>query len=229
MTQSKMKVEIWSDVMCPFCYIAKRKFEKAVELFPFKDQLQIDWKSFQLNPEMVTNPETKIENYLVEAKGISLEEAKKMNEHVTKMAKQVGIEFKLSSAIVANSFLAHRFSHYAKSKGLQDAAEELLFKAYFTEGKNIAELPVLLELGKAMGMDEIKLTNTLQSDEFSVDVQQDIDEAKQLGVRGVPFFVFDRTYAVSGAQSSDTFLKAVSQSFDQWKANRFIENIEVKN
>ncbi|MBL0046562.1 MAG: DsbA family oxidoreductase [Bacteroidetes bacterium] len=224
-----MKVEIWSDVMCPFCYIGKRRFEAALEQFPDKNKIEIEWKSFQLNPDMITNPNKKIDAYLAEVKGISLEQAKEMNERVTAMAKEVGLTYHFEKAIVANSFDAHRFSHFAKSKGLQDAAEERLFKANFTEGKNTADAATLVELGVEIGLDKLELKELLKSTSFSDAVQEDIIEARNIGVGGVPFFVFDRKYAVSGAQASEAFLQALKQSFAEYQSTKFDLNAALSD
>lgn len=219
-TLTKMKVEIWSDVMCPFCYIGKRKFEAAMTQFADSNNIELEWKSFQLSPDMVTDTSKNINQYLAEHKGISIEEAKGMNDYVTNMAKQVGLEYNFDKAIVANSFNAHRFSHFAKQHGKQDEAEEMLFRAYFTEGKNTGDLDVLAQLGAEIGLDTAALKTALESDAYAQDVLADITEAMQLGVRGVPFFVFDRKYAVSGAQDPAVFLQTLDKSFEEWrKAN----------
>jgi predicted DsbA family dithiol-disulfide isomerase len=215
-----MKVEIWSDVMCPFCYIGKRKFEKALAEFPQRDKIQVEWKSFQLNPQMKTEPDKTINEYLAEAKGWSLEHASQMNDHVSQMAAEVGLDYHLDKAVVANSFDAHRFVQFAKIKGLGDAAEEQLFKAYFTDGKNTADHETLIGLGLNIGLDKEELRAVLDSNRFGDDVRKDIYEAQQVGARGVPFFVLDRKYAVSGAQQPETFLGALEKSFSEWeKAN----------
>jgi predicted DsbA family dithiol-disulfide isomerase len=215
-----MKVEIWSDVMCPFCYIGKRKFEMALEQFPKKDKIEIEWKSFQLNPDMKNEPGKSINDYLAEVKGWEPAYAEEVNNHVTKIASEVGLEYNMDKAIVANSFDAHRFVQYAKTQGKGDAAEEQLFKAYFTDGKNTADHATLLELGIEVGLDAIELKNVLESTRFSENVKKDIYEAQQVGARGVPFFVLDRKYAVSGAQQPETFLGALEKSFAEWeKAN----------
>src|ERR1044072_2264180 len=119
-----MKVEIWSDVMCPFCYIGKRKFEHALEQFPHKDEVEITWKSFQLNPAMKTEPGKNINQYLAEIKGWTIDRAKEMNDHVSKMAEEVGLHYDFDKAVVANSFDAHRFIQFAKKQSKGDAAEE---------------------------------------------------------------------------------------------------------
>jgi predicted DsbA family dithiol-disulfide isomerase len=149
-----MKVEIWSDVMCPFCYIGKRKFEKALDQFPQKEKIQVEWKSFQLNPQMKTEPGKSINDYLAEVKGWTPDYAQQVNDHVTGLASEVGLEYNMDKAVVANSFDAHRFVQFAKTKGLGDAAEEQLFKAYFTDGKDTSNLDTLVELGSEIGLDD---------------------------------------------------------------------------
>src|SRR6218665_2873452 len=159
-----MKVEIWSDVMCPFCYIGKRKFENALAQFEHKENVEIVWKSFQLNPSMKTVPGKSINQYLAEIKGWSVEQAKTMNDRVTGIAKAVGLHYDFDKAVVANSFDAHRLIQFAKTKGKGDAAEEALFKAYFTEGKNTADHAVLLDLAKSIGLAEAETKQVLDSD-----------------------------------------------------------------
>jgi predicted DsbA family dithiol-disulfide isomerase len=222
MQQDKLKVEIWSDVMCPFCYIGKRRFENALEQFEHKDAVDIVWKSYQLDPEMQSNTGQSLDEYLAERKGISIERSQQMHEQMTAMAKELGLEYNFDKAIIANSFDAHRVSHLAKQQGLQDAMEEALFKAYFTEGKNIADNDTLIEVATAIGIDADAVRNVLTTDQFATEVKQDIYEAGQVGVRGVPFFVLGDKYAVSGAQQSETFLGALQQTWNETMA----ENID---
>jgi len=210
-----MKVEIWSDVMCPFCYIGKRKFESALDQFPNKENIEIEWKSFQLNPDLLTDSNKNINDYLAEAKGITQERAKEMNDYVTNIAKGVGLTFNFDKAVVANSFDAHRFSHLAKKYGLQHEAEEALFKAYFTDGKNTSDHQTLIDLGVSIGMDANEIRQMLESNTYADNVKQDAYEAYQIGVQGVPFFVLDNKYAVSGAQESATFFGALSQAWEE--------------
>ncbi len=208
-----MKVDIWSDVMCPFCYIGKRKFEQALASFPHKEEVEITWKSFQLAPDMRTQADKSIDQYLAEHKGISIDKAREMNAYVTGMAKEVGLTYNFDKAVVANSFDAHRFSHLAKKHSLQDAAEERLFAAYFTEGKNTADHDTLIELGASIGLDKDEVKQMLDSDAYAEEVHSDIQQAQQIGVNGVPFFVFIDKYAISGAQDSTTFLQALDQTW----------------
>lgn len=212
-----MKVEIWSDVMCPFCYIGKRRFENALEQLPFKNEIEVEWKSFQLDPSLKHEPGKNINQYLAERKGISVQKAKELNEQVTGMAAEEGLQYDFDKAVVANSFDAHRFSHLAAKHGKGDAAEERLFKAYFTEGRNIADHDTLVELGKSIGLDGTEVDQVLKGDAYAQEVQQDIAEAAAIGVRGVPFFVIDRKYAVSGAQASTTFAQVFERAYTEWK------------
>jgi len=207
--------------MCPFCYIGKRRFEAAMAQFNHNTDIEIEWKSYLLNPEMKTDPTKNIHQFLAEHKGIPLEEAQRLNDYVTNMAAEAGLQYDLDKAIPANSFNAHRFLHFAKQYGKQNEAEELLFKAYFTEGKNIDDAPTLTALAAGLGLDTTALAQAMGSDAFVNEVVADIDEARAIGVKGVPFFVFDRKYAVSGAQEPDVFLQTIEKSFEEWQdANR---------
>ncbi len=207
----KIIVEIWSDVMCPFCYIGKRRFEAALAKFDYKDEVSIEWKSFQLDPNIQTDASKTIHQFLAERKGFSLEKAKEMNDYVTGLAKNVGLTYNFDRAVVANSFDAHRFSHLAKHHNVQDEAEELLFKSYFTDGKNTADADTLIQLGKEIGIDADEMKEMLSGDKYASDVQEDIIVAESIGVRGVPFFVFNRKYAISGAQESQVFLDLLNK------------------
>jgi predicted DsbA family dithiol-disulfide isomerase len=212
-----MRVEIWSDVACPFCYIGKKRFEEAVQHFAQKDRVQVEWKSFQLDPGIQSNKYESIHDYLAEKKGWSPEYAQQMNEHVTQMAQEAGLDFKLDQAVVANSFDAHQLSHLAAKKGKQNELEEKLFAAYFTQGQNIADHAVLAKMGEELGFDKQEVLDALASKRFASQVKADIALGAEFGVRGVPFFVFDRKYAVSGAQASETFLEILEKAWQEAK------------
>jgi predicted DsbA family dithiol-disulfide isomerase len=212
-----MKIEIWSDVMCPFCYIGKRRFEDALQQFAHKDEVEVEWKSFQLNPDMKTDPSQNINQYLADVKGWNLDYAHKMNNQVTEMAAQVGLTYDFDKAVVANSFNAHRLSHLAKKHGLGDAAEEALFKAYFTDGKNIDDQDTLIGLGISIGLEAEEVKQTLESNDFADAVKYDIAEAQHLGIQGVPFFVMNNKYGVSGAQTVPVFSETLEKSFADWQ------------
>lgn len=209
-----MKVEIWSDVMCPFCYIGKRRFENALKDFGYPDQVKVVWRSFQLNPDMETDPDTNINEYLAEAKGWSLEQAQQMNQRVTNMAADEGLEYNMDQAIVANSYDAHRLVQFAKDRGKGDEMEEALFKAYFTEGKNTADHDTLIDLAESVGIDPTEAASILQGEKYSNAVDHDIQLAKNINITGVPFFLFDRRFAISGAQETEAFLKALKQTWN---------------
>ena len=211
-----MKVEIWSDIMCPFCYIGKRHFEKALSQFENTEAIEIEWKSFQLDPTIPKKVEQiSVYQYLADAKGISFSESKEMHDNVVQSAKNVGLIYNYDKAIVANSFDAHRMIQFAKSQGLGNQLEEALFQAYFTDGKNIGDLNDLLNIGVSIGINKSDLQIVLESGEFTEEVQKDISEAQQIGVRGVPFFVFDRKYAISGAQPTSVFIETIERVLEE--------------
>ena len=216
-----MKVEVWSDIMCPFCYIGKRHYEAALAKFAHANQVEIVWRSYQLDPSL-PKPASKLNayEYLAQRKGMSYEQSVAMHKNVIAMAKEAGLNYDYDKAVVANSFDAHRLIQLAKLNNLGDAAEERLFKAYFTEGKDMSDISTLILLGKEIGLDEKLVTDVLNSNQYTDAVNKDIQEAEQIGVQGVPFFVFNRKYAVSGAQPDSIFLETLNKSFDEWlKAN----------
>jgi predicted DsbA family dithiol-disulfide isomerase len=212
-----MIVEIWSDVMCPFCYIGKRKFEKALQQFPHKDDITIIWKSFQLDPNTLTDTSLNTIEHLRLKKGWSKAQVNETIAHVSAIAKQVGLNFNFDKAVVANSFDAHRLSHLAKKYNKQNELEEKLFVAYFSEGKNTADHETLLQIATELEIDKIEASEVLKGDAFANEVHQDVEQAMQIGVRGVPFFVLNQKYGISGAQESDTFLQALHKAYDETK------------
>jgi len=214
-----MNVEIWSDVMCPFCYIGKRKFEKALSAFPHRDSIKVVWHSFQLDPEMTEEPGKDIYSYLAERKGQTVEWSRKVHDSVKETAKAVGLEYNFDKVKIANSFDAHRIIQLAKKHDRTNEIEERFFKAYFTEGALMSDHETLIRLAKEVGLDEKEIRNVLASQEYTQEVERDGALAQQIGARGVPFFVIDKKYAVSGAQDSKIFLDALTKSFEEWKKN----------
>lgn len=215
-----MKIEIWSDVMCPFCYIGKRHLEQALAELPFKAAIEINWKSYQLNPAYKNVDGDSLYDYLATNKGISQEQAKQMTTQVEAMANNVGLKIDFENNIPANSFDAHRLIHFAASKGKQDLAEEQLFKAHFIDNVNIDDKEELLKIAISLGFDETETKSVLESNAFEEEVRFDIYESQQIGVRGVPFFVIDRKYALSGAQPVQAFKQAISQGYQEWIATQ---------
>jgi predicted DsbA family dithiol-disulfide isomerase len=214
---NKMIVEIWSDVMCPFCYIGKRQFELALSKFEHKNEVEVVWRSFELNPTVKTDTTLSVVQYLSTNKGIPLEEAQSMADYATNMAQGIDLEYHFEKAVVANSFKAHQFLHFAKEYGKQSEVEEALFKAYFTDGKNTDDTKVLLSLATEIGLDSKKLEKALANGTFSKDVKEDELKAQQLGINGVPFFYLNESIQLSGAQDAKEFLKALNKAYVAWK------------
>ena len=222
-----MKVEIWSDVTCTHCYTAKRKFERALSQFKNRDRIEVIWRSFELAPGLKTDPDKFLPQFLQELQGISLEQAQEMINHVTDSAKKVGLEYNLNNAIPANSFNAHRLSHFAKDRGLQDKMEERIFNAYFIEGKNIDAIPTLIELAKEIGLNASEAKNILKTAQYADQVSQDLAEAKQTGITSVPKYVFNTNTKVSGAQDSNVYLEILEKEFAQWETDNVKSASEI--
>ena len=217
--KEKMKVEIWSDVMCPFCYIGKRRFEKALANFKDKDEIEVVWKSFQLNPNMVTNANISTTENLAKSKGWTLEYTRQMSNHVTQMAAGEGMLFDFDKAVVANSFNAHRLLQFAKTLGKGDELKEVLLYAYFTDGKNTDDDETLFALAAKIGLPEQEAKNVIENKTlFAEKVHADVLEAQRFGIQGVPFFVVDRKYGISGAQEVSAFSQTLEKAFGEWQA-----------
>lgn len=212
MSKSIITVEVWSDFMCPFCYLGKRNFEKALEQFPEHSTVNIVWRSFQLMPELKTDTSVNIHRFLADAKGWSLETATQMNERVGAAAQEAGLSYNFSTMKVANTFLAHCFSKYALEKGKQNEAEEKLFNAYFTAGKNLDDTATLVAIGVELGFDREETAAALQRGKYSAGVVQDIQQAEQLGINGVPYFLINGKYVVNGAQPPEVFLQTLERA-----------------
>lgn len=204
-----MKVEIWSDVMCPFCYIGKKQFENALSLFEGRDKVDIIWRSFELNPAIEYAEGYTLTDYLSGIKGMEKESVKRNFERLTEQGQPLGIDFKFDIAKVVNSRKSHKLIQIAKKQGLQNEVEEALFYAYFTEGKNLEEDSILADIAKNCGINFTDFAEISESQELDQAVNSDVYMAQQVGARGVPFFVFDDAYAISGAHGADTFLNVL--------------------
>ena len=215
-----MEINIWSDIRCPFCYIGKRKFEAAMKQFPNSENIKVNWKSFQLDPNLITQPEINAIEHLAQAKRVPLDQAKGMVEHVLNMANEEGLQFDFEKAVVANSFNAHRLLHFAKSKEMGDQLKEALLKAHLVDGKNIDDNTTLLSIAIENGLEKVEVEAMLQSDNFAYEVKQDEMEGQNIGVRGVPFFVFDNKYAISGAQPIEAFLETLNKAWSEFETEK---------
>lgn len=222
-----MKVEIWSDVTCPHCYTAKRKFETALSKFKHRDKIEVSWRSFELAPGLKTDPDKLLPQFLQELHNISREQVQGMIDRVTNAAKEVGLEFHLDKAIPANSFNAHRLSHLAKANGLQEKMEERMLKAYFTEGKNMADIQTLAALAKEIGLDAQEVKSVLESNKYEQEVYQDLNEARQSGITSVPRYVFNGSNIVTGVQDSKVYLDTLEKEFAAWQTQNVKPRPEV--
>lgn len=212
-TPDKIQVEIWSDVMCPFCYIGKRQFEAALAGFAEKDLVEVTWRSYQLDPKLKAATGQTLYEYLAQRKGMSVEQSRQMHDQVTQSAANVGLEYRFDRAVVNNSHAAHRLIQVAKVHGRGDALEEALFRSYFTEGKDIGDRGVLESLAVAVGLTAVQAAEAFDdpTGEWGRKVDDEASEAHALGSTGVPFFVFQRQYAMTGAQGESTFRKVLEK------------------
>nr|WP_315152494.1 DsbA family oxidoreductase [uncultured Flavobacterium sp.] len=208
---SPITIQIWSDIMCPFCYIGKRRLASAIAQFEYKNAVTIEWKSFQLDANFVATKEDSLVEHLAEKYRKDTDWAQQLLDDMTQNAKNVGLDFHFEKAKMANSYNAHRLLHLAKEKEVADSLKELLFKAYLTDGLDINNIAVLTALGKEVGLEEESIHSVLSSDKFGDAVRKDQQEAQAIGVQGVPFFVLNTKYAISGAQYPETFLDALKQ------------------
>jgi predicted DsbA family dithiol-disulfide isomerase len=201
-----VKIEIWSDVVCPWCYIGKRRLEHALAEFEHANEVEITWRSFQLDPA-APREAIPTKQRLAERFG---PQASQMSDQVAAIAKGEGLDFDNDRALSVNTFDTHRLLHLAHEEGVQDAAKERLLRAHFTEGADLSDPDTLVALMKEAGVSEDKTRAVLDNpDEYAKEVNSDIEEARALGATGVPFFVIDRKYGVSGAQPAETFLHAL--------------------
>lgn len=212
-SMEKIKVEIWSDIMCPFCYIGKRHFEQAIQQLGYQEVIELEWKSFQLDPTIPRDQKITVSvyEYIAERKGWSIEQTKQIHQQVVDMAANVGLSYQFDMAKIANSYLAHLLIQLAKKEGFGDAIEELLFEGYFTKGLDLRDIPTLVNLGLQVGLSKESLQDFTTSKELDTAFKKDFQEAAQIGVTGVPFFVFDRKYAISGAQPVPAFIQTLEQ------------------
>lgn len=204
-------LEVWSDVACPFCYIGKRNLETALERFPHRDDVSVVWRSFQLDPAAPVEPAGDMYDMLAAKYGGTREDARAKTANVVAMAAQAGLTYDMDAARPSNTFDAHRLIHLAASLDRQDAMNERLLAAYFTEGAVLADRPTLRRLALEVGLPADRVDEVLAGDEFADAVRRESGEAQQLGLGGVPSFVFDRRSAVTGAQPPEVLLAALEQ------------------
>ena len=210
-----LTVEIWSDVVCPWCYIGKRRFEAALEAFEHSDEVTVMWRSFELDPEAPREAEGTATERLAAKYGMSLERARGLHAEMTERGAAEGLEYDFANARGGNTFDAHRMIHLAATYGHQSAAQERLMRAYFTDGEAISDPETLVRLVAELGVDAEEARAGLALDRFSEDVREDEQLAGRLGIQGVPFFVLDRRYGVSGAQPPEMLLHALERAWGE--------------
>ena len=208
-----MRVEIWSDVVCPWCAIGKRRFEAALARFAHRDEVEVVWRSFELDPAAPASVDVSATRRLADKYGVSLDQARAMEQRVTDAAAGEGLAFRYDLARPGNTVDAHRVLHLAADRGVQSAVKERLLLAYFTEGAPVADRPTLARLAGEAGLDAAETARMLDSDDYLAEVRADEAEARALGIQGVPFFVLDRRYGVSGAQPAEMLLQALDRAW----------------
>jgi predicted DsbA family dithiol-disulfide isomerase len=210
-----MKIQIWSDVVCPWCYVGKRNLERALERFDHADEVTVEWKSYELDPEApATRPGGYVER-IANKYGLSLSEARARMARIVSLGADAGIEFRFDDARPGSTFDAHRLLHLAAELGRQDELKTRLFAAMFTEGEPIGDHDTLAKLAVDVGLPEADVRRVLDGRGYADAVRQDEVDAMELGVRGVPFFVIDERYGVSGAQAPDTFVTVLERAWNE--------------
>lgn len=202
-----MQVEIWSDVVCPWCFIGKRRFETALSRFPHADGVEVTWRSFELDPGAPRERSGPAVDHLAAKYGVAREEAQAMHDRMAGVADGEGLQFRLGAARPGNTFDAHRLLHLARERGMQDPVKERLLSAYLTEGEAVGDPQVLVRLATEAGLSSDEARSVLDTDDYADAVRADEATARTLGITGVPFFVVDRAYGVSGAQPPEVLLE----------------------
>ncbi|MBM7703612.1 DsbA family oxidoreductase [Metabacillus iocasae] len=210
-----MKIEVWSDYACPFCYIGKRRLEEALAQFPHKEKVEVEFKAFELDPYAARDTEFTIHELLAKKYGTSVEQAKSMSEGVGAQAATVGLDFKFDTMIPTNTLDAHRLAKFSAAKGKEKEMTERLLSAYFVESKHLGDHETLTQLAVEVGLDETEVRAFLNSDTFTEEVRIDEGEAQSIGVQGVPFFVVNQKYAISGAQPTNVFAGALQKVWEE--------------
>ncbi|SFE82113.1 Predicted dithiol-disulfide isomerase, DsbA family [Paenibacillus algorifonticola] len=214
-----MKIEVWSDFACPFCFIGKQRFETALEQFANKDDVQVVFKSFEIDPQAPKSVDHDVHDMLVGKYGMNRHQAIAMNNNIGKEAEDAGLAFQFDSIQLTNTFDAHRLAKYALEQGKERILQDF-FKAYFMEGRHLGDHETLIELAVQAGFNVDEIRHVLGGDDYAEEVRADEEKAQRLGATGVPFFVIDRKYALSGAQSSDKFLQTLTTA---WKDSQLLQ------
>ncbi|WP_040208812.1 DsbA family oxidoreductase [Neobacillus jeddahensis] len=225
-----MKIEVWSDYVCPFCYIGKRRLEEALEQFPHKDQVVVEFKSFELDPNSPKNSGENIHEVLAKKYGISVEQAKQANHDMRKNAATVGLTFHFDEMKPTNTFDAHRLAKFAKTQGKEPALSEKILHAYFTDSKNIGDHETLADLAEDSGLNRQESLHVLQdTTAYANEVRADEGIAQQYQIGGVPYFIINSKYAISGAQPLETFKGALQKVWEEESPKPVLQNLSTED
>lgn len=208
-----MKIEIWSDIACPWCYVGKRRFERALAEFPHVEDVEVVWRSFELDPSAPKRQQGRQAELLARKYGVTLDRAEAMNANMTAEARKEGLDFHFERVQVGNTFDAHRLIHFADANGKRGEMVERLFRAYLTDGEALGDRDVLVRLAADIGLDSESARSTLMGDAFADAVRADQERARMFGISGVPFFAIDEKYGVSGAQPPAALLEVFEQAW----------------
>ena len=208
-----MKIEIWSDIACPWCWIGKRRFEHALSQFEHRDEVEVVWRSYELDPKAPRQYGVPQAELLARKYGMSVEQTRAMTDRVAGEGRKEGLAFDFERVQSGNTFDAHRLIHLAAASGLRDAMVDRLYAAYFTEGETLGDVDTLVRLATEVGLDADEARATLEGDALSDEVRADQERARTFGVTGVPFFAIDERYGVSGAQPPLALLEAMRRAW----------------
>lgn len=223
-----MKIEVWSDFVCPFCYIGKRRLENAMNDFSNRDAITVEYKSYQLDPTAEYVPGESFYETFSNKKGMPIDQVKAMNQQLKQQAEEVGLDYNFDDMKHANTFDAHRVAKLAAEQGKGKEMTERLLYAYFTESRLISDHATLVELAEEVGLSKEDVEHVLTENNYTKAVQADIDIAQQIGVQGVPFFVFNEKYAVSGAQPPEVFSEVLEKVWEEENEKPVLQSLDPK-
>lgn len=214
---ASLELDVWSDIACPWCYVGKRRLETALQRFPHARNVKLTWRSFELDPGAPKERDASLSHAerIARKYGMSVAQAQKATDHLSEVAQAEGLAFDFVNIRSGNTFDAHRLVHLGHVRGVQGAVKERLLKAYFEEAQLMSDHAALVRLVSEAGLDAREATDVLASDAYAADVRADEAQARELGINGVPCFVMDRRFAVSGAQSADVLLSALEQAWSE--------------
>jgi len=212
-----LKLEVWSDIACPWCYVGKRRLESALKQFPHAGEIELVWRAFELDPGAPAERPRTVSHaeYIARKYGMSVAQAQKSTDHLVEVARGEGLSFDFVNIRSGNTFDAHRLVHLGLERGVQDAVKERMLKAYFERGELMSDHGTLLRIATEAGLDANEAADVLAGDTYAASVRADEAQARELGITGVPCFVFDRHFAVSGAQATEVMLSALQQAWSE--------------